>query len=369
MYRIHLLMVCVLFAASAPISAGEVVGDGEAESNVVEMSAAQRLAAGISIGVAGEHALNERIRLPAEVVVNAYRSASVTTRIVAEVVSRHARLGDVVKSGDRLVTLSGVEMADAQGELLIADREWQRVKMLGKSAVSERRYTAAQVLQRQALAKVLAYGMTAIQAASFIKSGDAALATGQFDLFAPQQGTVLEDDFIVGELIEPGRVLFSITDESTLWVEASAVPSDLTRFEVGEPARVSHHGEHWIDGRIVQLQHRLNDTTRRQGLRIEIDNADDHLHPGEFTEVEISTGDGPIVLAIPDAAITLIRGTPAVFRLQADTELHVQPVEPGQSAGGWTAIESGLTAGDKIAVSGVFTLKSLLLKSSIGDVD
>jgi cobalt-zinc-cadmium efflux system membrane fusion protein len=305
--------------------------------------------------------------MPAEVVVNAYESANVTTRITAQVVARHAKLGELIEVEQPLATLSSVEMAEAQGALILADSEWQRVKSLGKQAVSERRYTEAQIARRQALSRVLAYGMTEVEAHRLLASRDAALATGDFDLLAPQHGTILTDNFIVGELIEPGRVLFRISDESTLWVEASTVPTDLTEFEIGAPARIAHGEGHWIEGRVVQLHHQLDETTRRQGIRIEVDNTDDHLHPGQFVEAEISGGEGPTVLAVPDSAVTLIEGASTVFRLEGGEEFHPQPVTTGRAAGGWTEIRGGLSEGDEIATEGVFHLKSLILKSSIGD--
>jgi cobalt-zinc-cadmium efflux system membrane fusion protein len=205
------------------------------------------------------------------------------------------------------------------------------------------------------------------EANSLVASGDAALATGEFELLAPQQGTILSDDFIIGELIEPGRVLFSISNESTLWVEASTVPSDLTHYEIGGSARIAHGEGHWISGRVVQLHHQLDETTRRQGLRIEVDNTDDHLYPGQFVEAVVSAGGGPTVLAIPDDAITLLKGTTTVFRLEEGREFHPRQVETGIAAGGWTEIRGGLSEGDEIAIDGVFHLKSLMLKSSIGD--
>ncbi len=357
-----------LFMANTVAVTQEDEHGHEAEEIVmVKMSADEREANGVRVANVDPRVLSEHIRMPAEVVIDAYQSASVTTRITAQVVARHVKLGDKVETGKPLVTLSSVIMADAQGELLIADREWQRVQKLGKEAVSERRYSEAQILQRQALAKVQAYGMTTNQAERLLLSGDAALATGEFDLLAPQQGTILQDEFIVGELIEPGRVLFSISDESVLWVEASTVPSDLTRFEVGARARVSHSGDHWIDGRVIQLHHQLDETTRRQGLRIEVDNSDDHLHPGQFVEAEISTGEGPTVLAVPDEAITLIEGKPAVFKLKNGHEFHPQTIDTGASVGGWTEVRSGLVAGEEIAIEGIFVLKSLLLKASLGE--
>jgi len=349
------------------VAAEEDDGHEGEEEGAIEMTVAERNAAGIKVEPVALHALSEHLRMPGEVVVNAYQSATVTTRITAQVVARHATLGEIVDVGQRLVTLSSVEMADAQGELVIAGREWRRVQTLGKDAVSERRYTEAQVLQRLARSKVLAYGMTAAQADELLASSAAQLATGEFDLLAPQQGTVLQDEFIVGELIEPGRVLFSISDESTLWVEASMVPSDLDEFEVGAIARVSHGDDHWMQGRIIQLHHVLDETTRRQGLRIEVDNSDDHLHPGQFVEAEVSTGEGPVVLAVPIASITLIEGSPTVFKLEEGHEFHPQAIDVGATAGGWTEVIAGLEIGDEIAVEGVFFLKSLLLKSSLGE--
>jgi cobalt-zinc-cadmium efflux system membrane fusion protein len=342
-------------------------GDEQVESVVVELSAEERAANGITTMAAGFRRLTDQVMLPGEVVINAYKSASVTTRIPAQVIERHVKLGDLVETNQPLVTLSSVEMAEAQGVLIISDLEWERMRALGKDTVSERTYLESEIAHRQALATVLAYGMSPEQASAMMNPGAAVMATGEFVLLATQEGTVLSDDFVTGELIDPGRVLFTISDESTLWVEASTVPSDLTNFEVGAPARIAHGEGHWINGSVIQLHHQLDETTRRQGLRIEVDNAEDHLHPGQFVEAEISTGEGPPVLAVPSEAITLIDGKPSVFLIEDDRELHPQVVEVGISAGGWTEIRGGIGEGDQIAASGVFFIKSLLLKSSLGE--
>ena len=237
----------LLLYSTWPLYAQDEHGHEEEEIEFIEMTASERAEAGISIGAVTIRTLYEQTRMPAEVVVNAYQSANVTTRITAQVTARHARLGDVVEENQRLATLSSVEMAEAQGVLILAEAEWQRVSALGKQAVSARRYTEADIARRQALAKVVAFGMTMDEANRLLSSGSAALATGEFDVLAPQQGTVLSDNFIVGELIEPGRVLFRISDESTLWVEASTVPSDLTEYSIGAPARIADGYDHWIE--------------------------------------------------------------------------------------------------------------------------
>ncbi len=369
MNTLKLWAVCLCIALIAPVHAQQDDHDdhGEEEGGAIELTAEEQRGAGIVVDAVASRALNETIRVPGEVVINAYRSSRVTPRITAQVAARHVTLGDRVEAGQRLVTLSSVEMAEAQGMLIVADREWQRVKSLGRQTVSERRYTEAQVAQQQAVAKVLAYGMTEAQAAALARSGDASRATGAFDLLAPQAGTVLQDDFIVGELIEPGRVLIDISDESVMWVEAQTVPNGLPDIDDGATARVSLDGVTWLEGTVIQRHHRLDETTRTQGLRIEVDNADDRLHPGQFVEAEIVTGTREPVLAVPSAAVTMIEGAPTVFKLENGQEFHAETIEAGPTVGDWTVVMAGLSVGDEIAVDGVFHLKSLLLKSSLGE--
>ncbi len=366
------VVLCLMFVLNSPfLLASEDHNDGEAgreESDIV-LSSGQRKAAGVVIDKVLPHALTETLRVPAEVVVNAYQSARVTPRIQAQVLARHVRLGDYVEADQPLVTLSSVAMAEAQGALIVADREWQRVKKLGRKAVAERRYTETQVARQQAFAKVLAYGMQDVQAVELLRSGNAANATGEFDLLAPIAGTVLQDAFIVGELIEPGRVLFDISDETILWVEARVIPSTLSSIEIGAPARVSANGTDWIEGRVIQLHHQLNETTRTQGIRIAVENSSDQIHPGQFAEAELVTGPRSPVLAIPNESVTLIKGNPTVFKFEDGNRFRAAIVEPGSSIGGWTEIHAGLEEGEEIAISGVFYLKSLLLKSTLGEGD
>jgi cobalt-zinc-cadmium efflux system membrane fusion protein len=41
-----------------------------------------------------------------------------------------------------------------------------------------------------------------------LTGGDEIKATGEFDLLAPQDSTVISDDFTVGEIVRPERMLF-----------------------------------------------------------------------------------------------------------------------------------------------------------------
>ena len=360
------LLVCLVLAG--PVHSAGNEDDEAHEQDPLTLDAQRRVALGIEVAPAVRRSLPVEVTAPGEVEVNLYRTANITPRIAAQVVTRHVQMGQAVKKGEPLVTLSSVAMAEAQGELLMADREWARVQKLGRKVVSETRFVEAQVERQQAHAKVQAYGMAVGQVERLLSQGDASKATGEFALLAPQDGLVHDDDFAVGELIEPGRVLVRLTDESTLWVEAKLDPAFAETVRVGNPVRVSVDGGRTFEGRVIQFHHHLDEASRTLVVRIEVQNPDEGLHPGQFVDVAIDTGDSRPVLAVPREAVLLLQGGPAVFKLDGD-DFQPQAVQTGVTRGGWTEITAGLAEGEQIAVKGAFTLKSLALKSQIGDAD
>ncbi len=344
----------------------ETAHDEHEEGEALRMDPERREALGIVTAPAVSREFAETVTAPAEVRLDRYRSAIVTPRIPAQVVQRHVRMGDRVEAGQPLVTLSSVEMAEAQADLVEADREWRRVRKLGRQVVSEKRYVAAQVARQRAWARVIAFGMTEPQVEAMLAAGDLSRAVGAFDLLSPRPGTVIRDAFVEGEVVEPGRVLLEVTDENALWVEAQLRPEQASGVRIGAKAQVSRDGRRWIEGEIVQIHHRVDEETRTQAVRIQVTNAGDRLHAGEYVEAVVPVGEGRARVAVPERAVVLLQGAPTVFLAEGEA-LHPQPVEPGRTVAGWTEILAGLAEGDEVVVQGAFFLKSLLLKSEMGE--
>ncbi|HGX93310.1 MAG TPA: efflux RND transporter periplasmic adaptor subunit [Candidatus Tenderia sp.] len=308
-----------------------------------------------------ERALGEAISAPGEVKLNAYRTSKVTPRIPAQVMKRHVQLGDHVKKGQPLVSLSSVEMAEAQGALMEANVELRRVEKLGRKVVAEKRFVTAQIAYQQAYAKVSAYGMTKKQIESLVKMGDASRATGEFRLLSFQNGTVISDDFVVGELVEPGHVLMEISDESVLWVEARLTPEDAGRIKLGAPARVQV-GSRWISGKVVQARHTLDATTRTLAVHLEVANADDSLHPGEFVNVVIESDQQKSGIVVPvDAVLRSADGDWQVFVESAPGSFEPQEVVVLDSVGDLLLID-GVSEGTTIVGKGAFFVQSEMAK-------
>lgn len=336
-------------------------GHGE-EGAAVRLSTAQREAAGIVSTPIQRRDVAVALRAPGEVRLNAYATTKVTPRITAQVLERHARLGDLVAKGQPLVTLSSVEMAQAQGDLLVAEREWQRVRKLGRKVVSAQRYTEARVVRDQARARARAYGMTEAELRKLVSTGKAALAAGRFQLLSAQAGTVIEDDFIVGELVEPGRVLFSVSDESRLWIEARLTPEAASQVRVGAAA-IAMVRERKIVGKVIQVHHALDEATRTLAARIEVANPDDQLHPGLFVQVSIDGQTQENALTLPlEAVLRSPDGDWQVFVEHEPNAFEPKEVEVLRTTA-TEAIVRGLDVGVPVATRGAFFLQSELAKA------
>lgn len=335
----------------------------EGEEGVIRLTEKQMKLADIVVESIQMQDIKSVISAPGEVRFNAYKTAAVTSRITAQLIKRHVVLGETVKKGQAIATLSSVEMADAQGNILVSDREWKRVKELGEKIVSERRYTEARV--NWELAKAKAYGMTEIQISTLIKNADFSRANGRFVLIASLDGTILKEDYIVGQQIEAGQELNLITDESSLWVMANVTPALASQIKVGNSASVQFNNQSF-SGKVSQISHTLDEITRTKIIRLNITNRDDALHPGLFvnTQIETESATKTMALTLPEAAV--LRSP------DGDWQVLVEQEELGEFKGvevellrviNGEAIIEGLSPGTRVVVQGAFFVQSELAKS------
>lgn len=330
------------------------------------LDAAAIKAAGITVSTASLRTLTDQVRAPGEVKVDAYSTALVSPRVASQVVARKAKLGDLVKAGQPLVVLSSVDVADTQGQLIVASQDWNRVASLGPQAVSARRYNEALVQRDQAKARLKAYGLSDGQIARLVKRGSAA-ADGSFELLATQAGRITTDDFVVGERIEPGRVLFTLAAESSVWVEARLTPGMAEQVRPGASVTVLAHGAE-RKGRVIQRSHQTDEKTRTVAVRIQVPNENDLLHPGELVECRIAIPSTTERLAVPAESVVLLQNQPSVFtRGKRPGQFEATAVDVGDTRDGWTEIKRGLSAGTPYVSKGAFVLKARVLRSRLGD--
>ncbi|MCM2311154.1 MAG: efflux RND transporter periplasmic adaptor subunit [Steroidobacteraceae bacterium] len=354
-------------AGATPAKSGEAAdhaegdeqhGDDEGESQSITLDAAALEAAGIRLATLDASVMQEQVRAPGEVLDDAYGTTLVTPRVEGLVVRRHAKLGDEVVAGSPLVTLTSVEVSEAQGQLAIAEQEWQRMESLGPEAVSGRRYAEARITVEQARARARAYGIPGTARGS---------ANGEFTLAAPHAGRITEDSFVVGERIEPGRALFRLVDERIVWIDAK-LPAEIAQSVAAGSTATIVAGDARLSGKVLRQAHRTSEATRTAIVRIEVDNRDDRLHAGDYVDVYLERrGESRPQIALPSAALIQLEGESVVFRRNEHGALAPVEVRAGPVMGDHTMIEDGLAIGDTVVVEGAFALKAQLLKAQLGE--
>lgn len=326
-------------------------------NNLIEVSPEGQKDAGIETEILTSKSLPTYISAPGEAIPNRDLTTIITPRIQAQIIQRLVKVGAHTKKNQPLVILSSVEMAKAQGQLILMQKEWRRVKSLGTQAVSAKRFQIAEVGYEQAYSRLLAYGMTQIQIEDFLKSNDPKKANGEFTLLSRRNGTIFSADFTEGEMIKPGQILYKIVDETSLWIDARLSNSDPSTIKEGNSAIIKTN-HYVLKAEVIQIHHKLDAITRTRIVRLLVPNPKDRLHPGEFVTCQIQTGVTAPLLVVHKNA--LVQDSDNQFSIYIETKpnhFQAKQVKIINKVGPWRAL-NGVPPNVRVVTKGVFFLHS-----------
>lgn len=331
------------------------------EPSMVKLSEQQQRMAGIQVSkVLQENNLQQLIKAPGEVVSDLYHTTLISTQVDSKVLSRKVVLGQHIKQGQEIAVLYSVDLATAQNQLKVSRAEWLRVRKLGEKTVGAQRYIEAQAAYEKDQSLLLAYGYSKTLLKQFI-AGKSSYLLGQYPVWAPHDGVVLEDNFQTGQYLLTGSPIVLLVNEEQVWVEALLPPQIGQDVPVGSLARVEISGRSF-PATVIHDSHAIDEITRTRKIRLKVDNSEHLLHAGLFAEVQLQIPVADAVMLLPETALMLssdgdwnvfIETQPGVFQ---QTE-----VEIGKSINGLQSVH-GLVSGQKIAVTGAFFLASELAK-------
>jgi membrane fusion protein, multidrug efflux system len=110
-------------------------------------------------------------------------------------------------------------------------------------------------------------------------------------------------------------------------------------------------------GRVIALDSQIDTTTGTVKVRAQFDNPDYALFPNQFVNAQLLVKTLHDVVTVPSAAIQ--RGAPGtyVYVVNADDTVSVRPIKVGPNDGPMTAVNSGLSVGDRVVVDGTDRLR------------
>jgi len=178
----------------------------------------------------------------------------------------------------------------------------------------------------------------------------------RYEITAPISGIVLDRDAGPGEQAG-SRTLFTIMDNSRVWVDLTIFPNDLRDIAVGAQVTVTTpFSEMPFHGSIARFLP-LIDASQTVTARVNLDNPQGALLPGAWVEASINIADVQVPLAVRREALQSFRDFTVVYAKYGD-QYEVRMLELGRQSADWVEVLSGLAPGTTYVARNSYVLKA-----------
>lgn len=323
---------------------------------------------GIELLMAGPARIESALQLMGEIRFNEDRMVHVVPRLAGIIESAPVNLGDRVRKGQLLATVSSQLIADQRSELLAAQQRlafaritFEREKKLWEGRISaEQDYLQARnVMQEADIALRSAQQKLAVLGSDNMTGDNLA----RYEIRSPISGTVVEKHLSLGEAVKEDANIFIISDLSTVWAEMTIYAKDLNTVKLGQKATVKAAAfESQSSGAVFYIGSLVGEQTRVAKARVLLPNPKGTWRPGLPVNIELVSGAVKVPVAVSAEAIQTVRDWTVVFGRYGDN-FEARPVELGRSNGKFTEVIKGLNAGEQYAAKNSFLIKADLGKS------
>jgi len=174
---------------------------------------------------------------------------------------------------------------------------------------------------------------------------------------APFAGVVGERFVSVGDYVTRGTKVASVMRVDPLRVELTVPEQYVSAVAAGRDVTftVDAYPGTTFTGQVRYVSPSVTADTRALVVEAIVPNADGQLKPGFFATARIAQAASAPALLVPATAVRTVAGTARVFVVSGD-RVEERVVMVGQAVDDRLEITDGLTAGERVATSGVATL-------------
>lgn len=338
------------------------------EEDQITLSDAQLRQAGVALALAGPAHINSKVVLLGEVRYNSDRTVQVVPRLAGLVEAVLVSAGDHVRKGQLLAVLSSPALADqraqglaAQKRLALAQATFEREKQLWQDKISaEQDYQQARAALQEAEIAEQAIRQKLTDLNATAASGG---NLTRFELRSPIEGIVTDKRITVGQSLGESETVFTVSDLSSVWVEAPVATKDLGSIRSSMAVLVKASGfEAQATGTITYVSALVGEQTRSATARVVLPNPNGLWRPGLPVRLEVTSGAADVPVSVQVDAIQNMRDQSVVFVRDAE-QLEPRPLVLGRSDGKMVEVLSGLSAGERYVAKNSFVIKAELGKA------
>ena len=301
----------------------------------------------------------EELRVNGVVAPDVARTVPVLSLAGGRAVDIRARLGDDVKKGQVLVSISSPDIAQAfadyqkfQADELLAHQQLVRSQTLyDKGAIAQRDLEAAENAENKAKTDL----QTALQRLRIL-GADPNHPSPVIEMRAPVSGTVVEQNVAGGGAVrstDSSPNLFTIADLSQVWVLCDVYENNLAQVQVGDFAevRLNAYPNRVFRARVINISRVLDPATHTAKVRLELDNPDGLMRAGMFVTATFRSQTERTVMVVPSTAVLRLHDRDWVFRSEGGGKFRRTPIQAGPVApDNSQEVLSGLSPGTQVVV-------------------
>jgi RND family efflux transporter MFP subunit len=320
---------------------------------VLDLDEQSRKLAGIQTTPAVHEAIAHAIRTVGTVLPDEGRIRHEHTRIQGYVEKLFVNAtGQFVQAGDRLLAIYSPELLATQEEFL---RAREAATRFANSDLPEVRRGAEDLVAaaRQRLT------LFEVPESFLLELERTGVAQRTITLLATATGHVTEKFVREGQQVEPGQVLYTVTDLSRVWVDANFYENEARLVKVGQTANLTlpYDGAQSLQGAVSYVYPFLDPDTRTLRVRFEFANPKLQLKPAMYVDVTLQIETPPAVL-VPESAILDSGLRRLVFVEVKPNRFEPREVVVGLRSDARAEILSGLAPGEVVVVRANFLLDS-----------
>ena len=328
--------------AGAALAAALTLGCGGAPEEEAEVE--PRVPVGIATIVSDT--ITEAVKVVGRLTPAPGGSAQLTAPAAGVVSVVPVQVGMPVSAGQLLVDLTIPDLTQNARALAAAaeaaERDARRQQDLLKQGITSQK----QAEQREADA-----------VAARAQADAAAQLASRARVRSPIAGAVQRVLVHAGERVESGAVLAEVIDGRVLDLIAEVPAADVARLRVRQAAVVTVEGVPELRTAHVQaIAPAVDSLTNAAQVVIRIANPGGVLRAGAGATALVTLGRRSDAIVVPDSALVVVGDSLTVFVVEGDSVAHATSVTVGARRSGRAEILAGLSAGQRIVVSGAFGL-------------
>jgi len=303
--------------------------------------------------------------LPALVVPATGAERVMTLPVAGVVVQILVQPFQLVRAGDPLMRIAGLELGQLQLQLIhaasratIASQTAKREQQLfDEGIIPQRRAQEALSASKDATASLLqtraALRLSGMSSAALDRIIELGQPEDAITVTAPVSGVVFALEVKAGERVEASTPLLHLVRNGALDLEMQIPLLDALNFPPGTEVEIPGRK---VSARVTTASPTVSAANQMITLRAAVSGGGPALRPGELVQAELSVKQSNDSWVLPLVAV-VHDGIQAYVFVRTSNGFSAQPVRIVATAGQSIVVRGKLRAGDSIAISGIVALK------------